>query len=44
MQKGAREAFKANMRERLAKKPWIADHRELESLTASLVLISVPND
>ncbi|KAI0344764.1 FAD/NAD-binding domain-containing protein [Trametopsis cervina] len=26
MQKGAREAFKANMLKRLAKKPWIADH------------------
>ncbi|KAI0812627.1 hypothetical protein BC629DRAFT_949981 [Irpex lacteus] len=26
MQKGAREAFRANMLERLAKKPWIADH------------------
>lgn len=26
MQKGAREAFKASMLKRLAKKPWIADH------------------
>ncbi|KIP12732.1 hypothetical protein PHLGIDRAFT_123818 [Phlebiopsis gigantea 11061_1 CR5-6] len=26
MQKGAREAFKASMLQRLAKKPWIADH------------------
>ncbi|KAI0688048.1 hypothetical protein BC835DRAFT_1374533 [Cytidiella melzeri] len=29
MQKGAREAFKTNMLKRLAKKPWIADHRSL---------------
>lgn len=28
MQKGAREAFKASMLQRLAKKPWIADHSE----------------
>lgn len=26
MQKGARQAFQENMRKRLAKKPWIADH------------------
>lgn len=29
MQKGAREAFKASMLQRLAKKPWVADHCEL---------------
>jgi hypothetical protein len=38
MQTGARAAFKAKMLERLAKKPWIADHRE--SLRTQMLICS----
>lgn len=40
MQKGAREAFKANMLKRLSKKPWIADHCETNRTTSESVITS----
>lgn len=38
MQQAAREAFKANMLERLAKKPWIAEHRECSFLPSLFII------